>query len=73
MITRFPKAIDWLLKTMRSEVSPSSFMDKERFYAEVAMSMVAAEARGDGFLGVLSAGIDKAQELVRESGLTWNE
>jgi len=73
MITRFPKAIDWLLKKMESEVSPSSFMDKERFYGEVAMSMAAAEAYGDGLLGVLSAGIDKAQELVRESGLTWNE
>lgn len=73
MITRFPKAIDWLLKTMRSEVSPSSFMDKDRFYVEVAMSMATAEARGDNLLGVLLAGIDKAQELVRESGLTWNE
>lgn len=73
MITRFPKAIDWLLKTMRSEVSPSSFMDKDRFYVEVAMSMATAEARGDNLLGVLLAGIDKAQELVLESRLTWNE
>jgi hypothetical protein len=73
MITRFPKAIDWLLKTMRSEVMPRLFMDKDRFYVEVAMSMAAAEAFGEGLLGILLAGIDKAQELVRESGLTWDE
>jgi hypothetical protein len=73
MITRFPKAIDWLLKTMKSEVMTSSFMDKDRFYTEVATSMAAAEACGEDLLGVLSAGIDKAQELVRESGLTSNE
>jgi len=73
MITRFPKAIDWLLKTMTVEVSPSSFMDKERFYVEVAMSMAAAEACGVGLLGVLSVGIDRAEEFVRESELTLNE
>jgi hypothetical protein len=37
------------------------------------MSMAAAEAFGEGVLGILLAGIDKAQELVRESGLTWDE
>ena len=52
---------------------PRLFMDKDRFYVEVAMSMAAAEAFGEGLLGILLAGIDKAQELVRESGLTWDE
>ena len=50
-----------------------SQMDKERFYVEVAMSMAAAEACGDSLLGVLSVGIDRAEEFVRESELPLNE
>ena len=66
LITLFPKAIESLLKKMRVEVSPHSFMDKDRFYNKVAKSMATAEQEGEGLHGVLLAGVERAHELVQE-------
>jgi hypothetical protein len=66
LITLFPKAIESLLKRMRGEVSPSSFMDKDFFYTEVAKRMAVAEQQGEGLHGVLLAGVERAYELVQE-------
>jgi WD40 repeat protein len=66
VITLFPKAIESLLKRMRGEVSPHSFMDKNRFYTQVAKSMATAEQQGGGLHSVLLAGVERAHELVQE-------
>lgn len=63
-ITRFPKAVDSLLKKLRDQVTRGLSMDKDYFYTEVTQSMAAAENHGEGLSGVLLAGIDRAEAIV---------
>ena len=64
LITQYPKAINRLLREMTIYISPSTFMDKDNFYRDVAIVMDKAEKSGEDLDGILSAGIARAEEIV---------